>query len=480
MSSQRNRNAPSPIKTTSPHLTPPRSTQSSTQTGDESFHGTLVELSAALAILEAVEPQRESSDSTGYDLLEVKQFESASKADFKKDFNMKLQEVLWAFAVMFSKSRTRKHVVASVLREQTQEDDNSKSLFTLYLTTNRGFWPNEYDEHKRKLENAANCDKTPPSLLGALWDDLTDFCFDRIEEYAEQARKCFLGIPTGEYEPTIGLESECKKTFDDIKGWCPNVYELLIELRRDLSKDSWDQAELVNKSWEALLALSKNSSRFPVLRSHRQCAKRRDLILKSVENLAKVRKAYLIFAKFGKTLRQKGAHLKIELLGKTYESEAEDAIDRLISDQNDDEMRKSTERVKKAIKGQKGTLPHCEIQMLMYFSRADKKGVWNLIGCSKRPCYACSHLLAASGFLSSKSHGKAYHQYFSSIENWLECEGNEASKAAIKELRRKVVESIQGYGERKHFIPYTEPDSPVFQDWLSEDLEDLNITSLTK
>ncbi|KAK5635113.1 hypothetical protein RRF57_010825 [Xylaria bambusicola] len=477
MPPQRNRNAPSPVETKSHQLTSP---QSSTKTEEGSLHGTLVELSAALAILEAVEPQQESPGSIRYRTLEVEQFDSASKGSFREGFDIKLSDILWAFAVIFSKSRTGKHVVASVLREQTQEDDNSKSVFTLFLTTNDGFWPDEYEEYKRRWEKTVNCEKTPLGFPSALWKYLTDFCSDRISDYAEQARKCVLGIPRDEYAPTTNLKEECNKTFDDIEKWSHGIHKLLIELKEDLSKRSWNKAVLVNKSWKALLALSDNSGRFQHLIYDRQCPDRCDLILKCVENLAKVRKAYLIFAKFQKILLQKGAQLKIELLGKTYASEAKAAVDRLISDQKGDKMRKYIDQAKKAIKGQKGTPPHCEIQMLVHFSRADKKGVWNLIGCSKRPCYACAHLIKASDFLFSESHGKAYHQYFLSIENWLEYEGNGEIKAAIKELRKKAVESVRRYRTGERLCFHAEPDSPTFQHWRFEGLRKLDTPPSTQ
>ncbi len=55
--------------------------------------------------------------------------------------------------------------------------------------------------------------------------------------------------------------------------------------------------------------------------------------------------------------------------------------------------------------------PHCEIQMLRSLNKG-RAGIWNVMGCNKRPCFACARMPQASDFLFEQSHGTAYRQNF--------------------------------------------------------------------
>ncbi|KAI0908392.1 hypothetical protein F4823DRAFT_563867 [Ustulina deusta] len=129
MPSRQKPNGPSSIRTSNPEPTrqsPPT----------QSFRDILIELSDAFAILSVDHPRQMSPSGTIDNSSGIKQFERSSKFDLIEEIGVPLPDILWVFALIFSPSRGGAHIVASVPREQPPELDDTKSLFTLYLTTN--------------------------------------------------------------------------------------------------------------------------------------------------------------------------------------------------------------------------------------------------------------------------------------------------------------------------------------------------------
>ena len=86
--------------------------------------------------------------------------------------------------------------------------------------------------------------------------------------------------------------------------------------------------------------------------------------------------------------------------------------------------------------------PHCEMQMLQCLSTLESKSIWNVISCSKRPCFACAENLSDSDICFEESHGKIYHQNFLEAEAWIE--SNERAKLAVRSLRDNAVRKVRG------------------------------------
>ncbi|KAI1422790.1 hypothetical protein F5Y12DRAFT_596575 [Xylaria sp. FL1777] len=468
-------NGPTSIKAAKPELTlQPPPTPSS--------HETLIELSAALTILDVIQPQQESASGNITEDSVFEKFASSSDLSFANNIGVDLPDILWAVALIFSRSRGGEHVVASVLREQPQKEDRTKSFFTLYLTTNARFWSKGDRAYRWKWQNAVNCDANPLDFKSALWMELTRCCSERITGYTEQALKCFEGIRD---EDLQGSDAWIREFLEHVKGelgkgpWNEKFVRSLVE-------DCWDKFPKENgdqfDAWytrlrEEVAPLERRTSSGPVYPDKKL------IMLRNLTNLMKVPRAYRIFAKFQNTLVSKGARLEIKLLrgpGVRYSEEIEAAIDKLANEQN---HRMSESEVKEAkAKVRWHVQPHCEIQMLQYFPpsvpspvpSSEREDVWNVMGCSKRPCFACAKILRASGFLFKESHGKAYRQFFLSAEKWLTDDSK--MKAAVEELKEKAVKRVREYEPKS--TKMDEPDSPLLSDWKFDTLQTLEQTAL--
>ncbi|KAI0433232.1 hypothetical protein F5Y09DRAFT_338835 [Xylaria sp. FL1042] len=484
MSSNPKQEGPLDNKVPSPGLTGESSSQ-------ESFHHALVELSAALALLSVIQPQLEppaGTIETTDGKSNVKQFERPVGFDFTERAGVELPEILWAFAVIFSPSRDGKHVVASVLREEPQENDESKSLFTLYLTKNGGIWSGDDEQYRDRWQDAVNNKISSLDFSSGLWAELINFCICRAKEYVKHAKNCFKGIPEDEKRREELLKEICGKELQESN---PGIIELLKNINGEIkcSRSQQGPRKFIEECWGKLSSgdnvdqfakllerlRSDNASPETGRSSKPEHPDRRLSLFKCVDNLAKLPRAFRTFSKFQSRLVSNGAQLRIELLSnpeQSYFNEVRSAIDRLANEQRSGPTEVNAQNVKKIKARQvrkakenigRSLEPHCEIQMLQHFQTSERTGVWNVMGCSKRPCFACAKLLEASGFLFKESHGKAYHHYFLSAKEWLE--SNKEMKPAIEDLRRDVVGRVRAYREGKGTkIGYQEPDSPVFQD----------------
>ncbi|KAI1364706.1 hypothetical protein F5Y08DRAFT_353380 [Xylaria arbuscula] len=464
MTSQSNQHRPTPVSTT-------LSTSQLQPTHQEPFHDTLIELSAALAILQKAKPQLKDPGYPRYTRSPIRQLGCSPRFDIAAESGVDLSEILLAFALVFSKSRKGGHVVASVIREQPLKEDASRSLVTVYLTTNNGYWPENYEEYRKKWENSLNDYQAQLSYSGDMWESLIDFCNLRMAEYVENAKDPLLGIREKSQKRELGQDH--KKVLDKLKKW-DDVETFLSKVQHLLAhRPGHNHRELLLNARNILLKFSEKQDSFDTLHGcPSQSAGR--LIYKCIDNLAKIRRAYLIIARVQRTLTSRGARLKIEFLGSTYAQKVGEVIDELVSRHKDTRLERYAAEAKSLVKPQETTSPHCEIQMLQHFSTADRNGVWNMIGCSKRPCYVCAGLLEASDFTFHESHGKAYYQYFLSAEKWLHDEPGMIQ--AIQEMRDEAVRRVKGYTAGNQNHKNVAPDSPVLQAQHLKNLRRLEIS----
>ncbi|KAI0972944.1 hypothetical protein F4678DRAFT_478186 [Xylaria arbuscula] len=482
------------------------------------FRDTLVELSAALAILSEVQPQQ-IWPSGKKDEAVSEQFEPPSQIEPNDKFGVPLSDLLWSFALIFSPSRCGIHVVASVLREQPQADDETKSLFTVYLTSNESSWKDADTTYQQMWQYGVDRTKSLPGPTNILWQRLTKNCTDRIQGYADTAQRSMLGKKE-EYEGSSFLKSECESTHTDFDTWAHHqnaprfaiaLNELLGTIRSELkselnpdrlpelTKKVWhfqkqhgDQFEELFGCLEERTAKAVDGDVIVKLQGIEHNLKlkypsRARLFLKCIENLAKVPRAFFLYLRFRAILESTGAKLKIVLLSakklhvpvsaNQNAGLVKRAIDMLARQQNSRISTTDLEKIKKKVDDQKDCYLHCEIQLLQhFFSLSEREGMWNVLGCSKRPCFACSRLLQASPFAPGQSHGKAYNQNLAFGEKWFE--GQEGMPQALQNLKDEAVESVLNRGTRETNTVRTrkrfdEPDSPTRQDWGSELLNGL-------
>ncbi|KAI0539342.1 hypothetical protein GGR58DRAFT_464698 [Xylaria digitata] len=452
--------------------TTPVQTPSSEPT--QPFRDTLVELSAGLAILGKAQCQQKSPSG----IMEGGLIKKFDRLDLIEKTGISLPEILWAFALIFSPSRNGKHVVASVLREETQKQEPEKPLFTIYLAANskecRETWTPTYN---KKWENAVNHPtSTPLDFSSNLWRELTRTCIKRIKDYMKLAKKQFRG-------------EKGKNTLQEIKTWLPSesssefaieLISLLEKIKETIENNPYNEGDLrslVQDCWEITLS-EKNKKKFEATYENLKCDSTHPTRppshkpLDRIQDLAKLPRAFKIFAKFQNILVLNEARLDIEEIPEITEHDhilpavdgdhtnlIQKAINNLAS-QNPKVKR--LEDLKALVGTRKTGHLHCEVKMLQHIDQCreeERVGIWNVIGCSKRPCYTCAKLIEASGFLYKESHGKAYYQQFGSVGGWLE--GNPRMKEAIEELKVEVVTSVQRYS-RSGDRPMTPvPDSPT-------------------
>ncbi|KAI0477675.1 hypothetical protein GGR56DRAFT_638238 [Xylariaceae sp. FL0804] len=82
---------------------------------------------------------------------------------------------------------------------------------------------------------------------------------------------------------------------------------------------------------------------------------------------------------------------------------------------------------------------HCEVQLLAHvlslFNTMDPEEMWGLMGCSKRPCHNCFHLLKkVSNFQTESSHGKIYARWPIPNDLWR----NPTIHRALRELSNSL------------------------------------------
>ncbi|KAI0454468.1 hypothetical protein F5B21DRAFT_524675 [Xylaria acuta] len=480
----------------------------------ELFHDALTELLAKLAISSFNDPQQKPPSGSINKTSVIKQFESSSGliSDFAEEFGVSLPDVLWAFSLIFSPSRSGGYVVASVLGEQEQAQDTKKSLFTLYLTMNKGTWSSDDTKYREKWQDAVNCavNGTMPDSSD-LWSSLTQHCKERIESYAESVGETVLGVIKEPKEPNPSLKKSCTETRDDIAKWArlvkPTEFPVALKVLLENIEQDWNYVDaltsLTEKCWEFLndhgdnfqdlfAKLPERSSApiyiGPVRWTHGGRAR---LFLKTIENFAKLPRAWMTCLKFLNVLVSKKALFKIQLLPYLSIKQANKHAQanchgranrsRMLLDSSIIAVKSKISQLTKPnvleaeeiIMERKNHNPRCEIQLLQYFYHKDKPGVWNVIGCSKRQCLACSALLRASDFLFEEGHGKAYFQQLLSIEGWLENDKDMAS--AITTLNQELTKTITEYNLIKK-TRYVEPDSPICQDWSPNTLRNLHIS----
>ncbi|KAH8157830.1 hypothetical protein CIB48_g10414, partial [Xylaria polymorpha] len=466
--------------------------------GSTTFHDTLTELLARLAILSINDSQQEPPSGSIHETSVIKQFEPSSRliSDFAEEFGIPLPDVLWAFSLIFSPSRAGNCVVASVLRQQPQDQDSKKSLFTLYLTINKGIWSHHDKEYSRKWQNGINLvmNGTMPDSSDLL-RSVTQHCKKRMQGYAESVERTVLGIIKNPKKPNPLLKKSCEETSADIAAWAKSnkptdfhvdLNNLLEKIGKDwssmnaltsLAEDCWKFLNNHGDEFKKLFAKLPKSSDVSIHNDSLglKHPERARLFLKTIENFAKLPRAFSICLKFRNVLVSKKARFKIQLLDYSSITQVNrrrmPSITEVKSKVPDFTVTK-VEEVEHAVMEKENQNPHCEIQLLQYFYGKDISGVWNVIGCSKRQCLACSALLRASDFLFEESHGKAYFQQLLSIEEWLE--NNEDTKSGITNLNQKLVKS-KGYDVTK-WTTHAEPDSPIGQDWSPSTLNNLYIS----
>ncbi|KAI0485636.1 hypothetical protein F4859DRAFT_528594 [Xylaria cf. heliscus] len=470
-----------------------------TPTQIESFHDTLTELLSRLAFVNVDDIQQKTPSGSINEPSDIRQFQTSSGliSDFAEVFGIPLPDVLWAFSLIFSLSRCGSYVVASVLREQPQDQDPEKSLFILYLTINKGTWRPSDEAYKTKWQVAvdSNINETMPSFPD-LWSTVTQKCRKRITDYAKQVNEKSGAIIKGLEESEQFLLKSCRGTSNGSStaalSTVPTLFpifpeSLFEEIKQHLAETSKVGVSklLTEECWNFL---NEHGDPFQKLFAHQPAnssAPEVKLSLKTIENFAKLPRALCTYLKFREVLISRGARLRIELLHYSHNSDhgpfnaSMEAVKSKISKLTSRNVTKIIEDIEKKRKHP----PHCEIQMLQYFDEdKDKSGVWNVIGCSKRQCLACAKLLRASDFLFKESHGKAYFQQLLSIETWLE--GNAKRNSAITALNQELAESINRKRNlriqtNKEKGPtekgYIEPDSPIRQDYRLSTLRKLHL-----
>ncbi|KAJ8128764.1 hypothetical protein O1611_g4868 [Lasiodiplodia mahajangana] len=437
-------------------------------TPSQPFLDVLTELSAGLAILSVIQRQQEAPPGTISE-NPVRRFNSASESEFVDKIQVPLPDLLWAFSLLFSPSREWPHVVASVLREEPQNQ------FTLYLANNRGSRSPEEEEYSNKWQKAVNSDDKTD-----LWPELAGTCTKRLESYT--------GINTISADAIS--EQFCKEIRDFATRASPGEptgfpSALMNLIEKDLVPKLGNKASstpLADKCWQFLRdhgdQFNEMFAQLPRWPSYRDAdlplsAHPTQLTLlsfrKAIENLAKLPRALSIFNEFRDALVSKGARFEIKLIpapdtnGAPGPSKAIKAIKTLTAPLEKSGLIAS-HKVKEAIgiaSRQQDRKPHCEIQMVQYFdqNQAERAGTWNVMGSSKRPCFACASLLRCSDFLFKESHGKAYPQHFQPAVKWFE--NNPNMKSAIRALKEDVVMRINSY-KRALKQEYEVPDSATF------------------
>ncbi|KAI8955916.1 hypothetical protein F4801DRAFT_599141 [Xylaria longipes] len=478
----------------------PLEERQNTPTPTQPFHDTLRELLARLAILSVNDLQQKAPSGSINETSAIKKFEPSSGliSNFAKEFGVPLPDVLWAFSVIFSPSRAGDCVVATVLREQAREQDPTRSLFTLYLTINKGIWSSDDEKYSKKWQDAVNraMSGTMPDFPD-LWNSLTQNCKERIKGYAESAKQNVFGVTK---EPNDLLKISCMETLNDIAASASSagpasflvaLDKLLKRMERDVDQNVAEVlALLTKKCWKFLKKygdeFQKLFVQLPKLRTKPKLRteptvinslslghpERARYFLKTIENLAKLPRAFNTYLKFWGVLVSKESWFEIKFLPYPLHMPSNSSVLAVMS--NISKLTTSDmEDATKIVRKKRNHNPHCEIQMLQYMHKLeDKSGIWNVIGCSKRQCLACAELLRASDFLFKESHGKAYFQQLLSIEEWLK--DNKDMQSAIKGLNQELVESVEECNSTKQTNKYVEPDSPICQDSSSSTIRNLH------
>ncbi|KAI0438895.1 hypothetical protein F4803DRAFT_554595 [Xylaria telfairii] len=474
------------------------------------FHVTLTELSARLAILNVNDRQQKDPSGSIDGRSVIKQFEPSSGliSDFAKVFDVPLPDVLWAFSLIFSPSRDGSCVVASVLREKPQNQDPRRSLFTLYLMINKGSWSSNDKKYSQKWQDAVNSAiNENMSDFSDLWSSLTQNCKKRIEDYVESAKRNMFGVMKEPKMQNPQLVQNCTKTFENIatlaRSACPSGFyvalnQLLGRIKRDTGPDpEKDLASLTEECWKFLKKHGDDfQDLFACLPKRRTASEHTDslglryperarLFLQTIENFAKLPRAFNTYLKFRGVLVSSKSRLEIELLDYSLIAQG-DGLPMLSISSVMGMISKLTttnvEDAKDVVRDSEGNNPHCEIQMLEYMDKMKKKsGIWNVIGSSKRQCLACAGLLRESDFLFKESHGKAYFQQFISNGRWLR--DNKEMRSAIEKLNAELSKSVRenNFEEQEKKMEsvqkkYNEPDSPIRQDWSPDTIRNLDLS----
>ncbi|KAF2968452.1 hypothetical protein GQX73_g5073 [Xylaria multiplex] len=317
MPSQSASNGTNPVQTPNPEPTQP-------------FRDTLVELSAGLAILGEVRCQQK--DPSG--IMEGALIKKFDRFDLIEKIGISLPMILWAFALIFSPSRNGKHVVASVLREETPKQEPEKCIFTIYLAANnKECWQTLTLAYKKKWENAVNHPtSTPLDFSSDLWQELTHTCIERIKGYMKLAKKQFLGkkgkSTLQEFETRLSSEPSPEFAIK-LVSLLKKTKETIVKLEKNLYNES-DLRFLVQYCWEITLS-ENNRKEFEAQYKHLQCDstppspkpghyKQIERMLDCIQDLAKLPLAFKVFAKLQDILVLNKAWLRIEEISKITEN----------------------------------------------------------------------------------------------------------------------------------------------------------------
>ncbi|KAI1078563.1 hypothetical protein F5B20DRAFT_582190 [Whalleya microplaca] len=401
------------------------------------FTDLVTNMSACLAIL-SVSGQQTFTEPTSTP-LQLTRFEPHSNVDFQRSTGVALNEILYAFALIFSATRFSKDVTATLLQENPNHGFHNRPQFTLYVARNSGLWNDDknFNKHKKQWEEWTNNKDFHISFdfNNFVWKAMWFSCRLRIYSYSDTARD----------------NTQDLRTYDAFQEWksdneifSSDLNDLLKVMRKTLGSKPCQETEsqdLVQRCWNLL---DVHGRAFDALRLGLQSHKPgisipaftkphlADCYLKSIENFAKLPRAFHNYVRFRSSLVNLEATFKIKPISPPKPSVStqrhtsstseipkasgvaptSEVMERMV------ELSKtytiSSELTQKAKdethKPREESYPHCEIQVLYRLENLGvltKAGMWKLIGCSKRPCYSCDRMIKwGSEFQADQSHEK--------------------------------------------------------------------------
>lgn len=375
--------------------------------------------------------------------------DTSSAIGFFKSTGLDLHEVLWAFALILDSTRTATKVTATVL-SKVHNQDKKPSTIILHVAQNCGISENKqrcaaFRNYKEKLEGWISMCEEPSS------DAIMNCCRGRISGYYRLAKKVFNG-----YEENNPFW-DWKPTEEPLHIFARELKVLLGHINKSLKDNAtiknYDTHATLDKAWtflkehgktfnELWTGIRHGTEQVPSCTSEFHGPQIRTRVcqyFKTIENLAKVPRAIQTFVGFWEYMASSG--LRFEIWPIPSDGTA-------------------------AIKSNNRKLPHCEMQLLQYFEgegRQYKAETWNVIGCSKRPCYCCAFVINhGSDFTFRESHGKIYSPWplpeRYAHDSRLPAALRELDNALEKRISDLVKDTRKNHG-------HTDPDSPTSMDW---------------
>lgn len=363
-----------------------------------------------------------------------------------KYMRSEVYNVLWAFALIFDSTRTGTDVTATVLRE-SQHEDPKKVTITLYVAKNCGL-SNDTEDCGSFRECKEDLERWVMSPFLDVKGHIMERSKGRISSYYNSAKDTF-------------KNDSRMETYNQLLNWCPEnePYLSFAMQLKDLLKLIWDTVQkddfddrkrTMHRAWvflnnhgatfnELWTPFQSNLTPHPIMPDFDDKRKIVAQYFKNIENFAKLPRAIHVFQEFRRFVTESDFTFKISPIPSESTTGADD----------------------------RGTkLPHCEMQLLQYFEgkgQEHKGGTWNLIGCSKRPCYCCSFIIKhGSDFTFKDSHGKIYGPWIPPQSTSPHSRLPGALEELNRDLEKKISDISKGPHEKDGRV---NPDSPTTMEW---------------